>query len=193
MIGKVFITRTGYDPQVGRHVKDPYLGADPSLGACRPDIRASLKPGDHVFVISGKVRDHDQFIMGGFEVAEKISAAEAYERFPKQRLRMLPNGQLTGNIIVNAAGEKAPIDDHPEKNFERRIRNYIVGKELIALTSDAEIADGREQTLEMLCDILHRRGSSPFRLLGRAGAKLTEEQIIQLREWLSDVKRANRN
>ena len=24
MIGKIFITRTGYDPQLGRHIKDPY-------------------------------------------------------------------------------------------------------------------------------------------------------------------------
>jgi hypothetical protein len=27
MIGKIFITRSGYDPQLGKHVKDPYLGA----------------------------------------------------------------------------------------------------------------------------------------------------------------------
>jgi hypothetical protein len=27
MIGKIFITSSGYDPQLGKHVKDPYLGA----------------------------------------------------------------------------------------------------------------------------------------------------------------------
>ena len=26
MIGKIFITSSGYDPQLGKHVKDPYLG-----------------------------------------------------------------------------------------------------------------------------------------------------------------------
>ena len=24
MVGKIFITRSGYDPQLGRHIKDPY-------------------------------------------------------------------------------------------------------------------------------------------------------------------------
>jgi hypothetical protein len=33
MIGKIFITRSGYDPQLGKHVKDPYLGPCPTL-AC---------------------------------------------------------------------------------------------------------------------------------------------------------------
>ena len=36
MVGKIFITRTGYDPQLGKHVKDRYLGPRPTLGACRP-------------------------------------------------------------------------------------------------------------------------------------------------------------
>jgi hypothetical protein len=54
MIGKIFITRSGYDPQLGKHVKDPYLGANPTLGACRPDVRRQLNEGDHIFVISGK-------------------------------------------------------------------------------------------------------------------------------------------
>lgn len=43
MIGKIFITRSGYDPQLGKHVKDPYLGDCPTLGACRPDIRKQLQ------------------------------------------------------------------------------------------------------------------------------------------------------
>ena len=68
MIGKIFITRTGYDPQLGKHVKDPYLGLPPSLGAYRPDIRRKVSEGDNIFVISGKVRDAKQFVMCGFEV-----------------------------------------------------------------------------------------------------------------------------
>ena len=72
--GKIFITRSGYDPQRGKHVKDPYLEGEPSLGACRPDVRKQLKPGDYVFVISGKVKGADQFVMGGFEVDRKIHA-----------------------------------------------------------------------------------------------------------------------
>jgi hypothetical protein len=42
MVGKIFITRSGYDPQLGKHVKDPYLGPCPTLGACRP--RGGLLP-----------------------------------------------------------------------------------------------------------------------------------------------------
>jgi hypothetical protein len=30
MVGKIFITRQGYDPQLGKHVKDPYLGPNPA-------------------------------------------------------------------------------------------------------------------------------------------------------------------
>ncbi len=45
MIGKIFVTSSGYDPEKGKDVKDPYLGANPSLGACRPDIRKKLQKG----------------------------------------------------------------------------------------------------------------------------------------------------
>ncbi len=74
MIGKIFVTSSGYDPEKGKDVKDPYLGPNPSLGACRPDIREQLQRGDHLFVVSGKVRNVDQVVLGGFEIAEKISA-----------------------------------------------------------------------------------------------------------------------
>src|SRR5712671_5416447 len=104
MIGKIFITSTGYDPQLGKHVKDPYLGDGPTLGACRPDVRKQLAKGDHIFVISGKIRSVNQYVMGGFEVAAKIDALTAYEYFPHLRLRALSDGQLTGNIIVGPDG-----------------------------------------------------------------------------------------
>jgi hypothetical protein len=51
------ITSSGYDPQLGKHVKDPYLGPNPTFGACRPDIRERLKEGDHLFFISGELRN----------------------------------------------------------------------------------------------------------------------------------------
>src|SRR5437588_6470159 len=110
MIGKIFVTSSGYDPEKGRQVKDPYLGPNPSLGACRPDIREQLQKGDHIFVVTGKVRNVDQVVLGGFEIAEKISAIEAYERFPEQRLSLGPDGQVTGNVIVNANGKQHELD-----------------------------------------------------------------------------------
>ena len=102
MIGRIFITRNGYDPQLGKSVKDPYLGETPSMGACRPDIRRILKPRDHVFVISGRIPELPQFVIGGFEVLEKIDAKTAFFRFPEQRLRRRDDGQLQGNVIVDA-------------------------------------------------------------------------------------------
>lgn len=191
MIGKIFITRSGYDPQLGKHVKDPYLGPNPTLGACRPDVRSQLKKGDHIFVISGKIPDFNQFVMGGFEIAQKIPALEAYRLYPDLRLRKLKDGQLTGNIIVTADGRQHELDDH--NSFERRTKNYIVGTNPLLLTTPAEIAEGRKQTLEALRDILHKKGNSPFEVVGRFGTRLTDEQIIQLRAWLEAVKRAARN
>ena len=51
-----------------------------------------------------------------------------------------------------------------------------------------EIAEGRRQTVEALCDILHKTGKTPVELVGRWGTKLTEEQIIQLRDWMKALK-----
>jgi hypothetical protein len=186
MVGKIFITRSGYDPQVGKHIKDPYLGPRPTLGACRPDVRRLLQVGDHIFVISGRVPDVNQFVMGGFEIASKIPATEAYHAFPELRLRRLKDGQLTGNIIVNSRGEQHALDDHD--SFGERIKNYVVGTNLISVTRPEEIAEGRRQTVEALCDILHKTGKTPVELVGRWGTKLTEEQIIQLRDWMKALK-----
>src|SRR3954452_25252321 len=104
MIGDIFVTSSGYDPEKGKDVKDPYLGPNPSLGACRPDIRRTLQKGDQIFVVSGKVQDVAQFVIGGMEILEKIEVLEAYRRFPEQRLRMGDDGQVTGNIVADASG-----------------------------------------------------------------------------------------
>src|SRR5579859_2745751 len=156
MVGRIFITRSGYDPQRGKHVKDPYLGPCPTLGACRPDIRRQLEKGDHIFVVSGKIPDFNQFVMGGFEIESKIPAIEAYRLYPELRLRTLNDGQLTGNIIVQPDGSQHELDDH--KAFNKRIENYVVGTNLISLITPEEIAEGRKQTLDALRDILHKQG-----------------------------------
>jgi hypothetical protein len=185
MIGKIFITRSGYDPELGKHVKDPYLGPTPTLGACRPDIRKQLRIGDHVFTVSGKVRGVNQFVMGGFEIDSKISAAEAYKIFPEQRLRQLEDGQLTGNIIVDAKGNQHVLDDH--NSFEARIKNYLIGKNLIVIREPDEIALARKETLEILQEVLKKKGSSPFAVVGRFGSRLNENQVTLLRSWLGTI------
>lgn len=189
MIGKIFITSSGYDPQLGKHVKDPYLGTNPSLGACRPDVRRQLQERDHLFVISGKLPNVRQFVMGGFEVAQKIDAIQAYEQFPEQRLRMRDDGQLTGNIIVNSSSAQHELDTHDPATFAKRTPNYIVGKNCISLCDPLEIAIGREQTLDMLREIFKKDGGSPFDIVGHYGSSLTEHQVIKLREWLLSVKK----
>lgn len=185
MIGKIFVTSTGGDPEKGSHVKDPYLGPNASLGACRPDIREQVQKGDHIFVVTGKVRGFDQVVLGGFQVAEKISAIEAYERFPEQRLSLRPDGQVTGNIIVNADGKQHELDHHDQ--FYRRIQNYIVGVNPIALLMPEEVEEGRCRTLEILREVFGKKGNSIREIMGRH-RNLAEKQIIKLRSLLDEVK-----
>lgn len=189
MIGKIFVTSSGFDPVKGKHIKDPYLGPNPSLGACRPDIREQLQKGDHIFLVSGKVPKTDQVVLGGFEVAEKITAMDAYHRFPEQRLRRLPDGQVTGNVIVTGDGKQHELDHHTQ--FTRRIENYVVGTNPIALVTPEELEEGRRQTLEMLREIFEKKGNSIREIIGRC-SNLSEEQIIKLRELLDAVKEASR-
>ena len=158
MKGKIFVTSSGYDPEKGKHVKDPYLGPNPTLGACRPDIRENLQKGDQIFTVSGKVPGVAQFVMGGFEIAEKIPAIDAYERFPELRLQKLDDGQITGNVIVDAEGKQHELDHHTK--FDRRIKNYIVGTNPIVLATPAEMAEGRRMTLEILQDVFGKKGDS---------------------------------
>src|SRR5438105_5023764 len=108
--GYTFITRTGFDPEKGKLIKDPYLGDVPTLGACVTNIRRQVVPGAHICVISRKLPGVPQYIVGGFEVAEKVSPLRAYKMFPELRLRRMDDGQLTGNIIVDARGNQHPLD-----------------------------------------------------------------------------------
>ncbi len=185
MKAKIFVTSSGYDPDKGKHVKDPYLGPRPTLGACRPDIREKLQRGDQIFTVSGKVPDVPQLVMGGFEIAEKIPAIEAYERFPDLRLRKREDGQLTGNVIVNAEGKQHELDGHNE--FDRRIQNYIVGTNPIVLATPAEIAEGRRLTLEILLDVFGKKGDSVRSIIGRC-SNMNEKQVEKLRRLMEALK-----
>ena len=191
MIGKIFVTGSGCDPVVGKHVKDPYLGPKPTLGACRPDIRKRVQKGDYIFVVSGKVVGFAQVVLGGFEVAEKISAVEAYEWFPEQHLRRLPNGQVTGNVIVNAQGKQHELDHHDTNTFDRRIENYVVGTNPVALLTPEEISEGRQWTLEILRDVFGKKGNSIREIIGRA-RNMNELQVYRLLTLLDAVKESAR-
>ncbi|MHC5537087.1 hypothetical protein ACYOEI_02485 [Singulisphaera rosea] len=185
MKAKIFVTSSGYDPDKGKHVKDPYLGPCPTLGACRPDIREKLQKGDQIFTVSGKVPGVPQLVMGGFEIAEKIPAIEAYERFPDLRLRKREDGQLTGNVIVNAEGKQHVLDGH--NKFDRRIQNYIIGTNPIVLSTPTEIAEGRRLTLEILQDVFGKKGDSVRSIIGRC-SNMNEKQVEKLRRLLEALK-----
>jgi hypothetical protein len=187
MFGYAFITSKGYDPGKGKLVKDPYWGDKPSLGACMPNIRRQVQPGDHIFTISGKIPDVKQYVIGGFEVAEKIHATEAYKRFPEQRLHLIEDGQLAGNVIVDARGQQHPLDTHPGASFENRLNNYIVGRNPIVMATPEEIARAREETIYVLRFILGKGGNSPINVIGRC-SKLDEFQVLELRDWLLSLK-----
>ena len=186
MIGKIFITRTGYDPELGKYVKDPYLGDNPSLGACRPDIRRRVEPGDYIFAISGKIAEAPQYVMGGFEVAEKVHTSLAYRMFPEQRLRLRDDGQLAGNVIVDSRGHRHRLDNH--RGFERRLPDYVVGKRPVELVTPGEIARGRAETLAVLSDVLKKDGSKPADIITRFGCSLDEDQVLRLYAWLQSLK-----
>jgi hypothetical protein len=188
MLGKIFITRTGYDPKRGKHVKDPYLEGEPSLGACRPDIRKKLNVGDYILAISGKVRGVDQFVMGGFEVDRKIHARDAFELFPERHLHLLPDGQLAGNVVIDEEGKQHPLDGHKAKTFDKRLSDYIVGRNPLVLQTDEEVERGRKETLGALQEIMKRKGKTPKDVVGRFGSTLNERQVTQFQDWLRKLK-----
>lgn len=186
MAGKIYITRNGYDPQKGGYIKDPYLEGQPTMGACRPDVRRSLGIGDTIFVVSGGVEEYKQFIIGCFDIQEKITMQEAYKLFPEQRLHRRDDGQLAGNIIIDGEGQQHKLDNHD--NFSNRMSDYIIGTNEIILRSDSEIKAGREQTMDMLRGVLNKSGSKPFDILGRAAPRLSDKQVEDFKAWLQEIK-----
>ena len=183
--GLMLITSSGYDPEKGKHVKDPYLGKTPTFGGCMPNVRKQAQLGDSIFVVSGKIPGYSQYVIGGFDVAEKIHANEAYQRFPEHHLMRRTDHELTGNIIVDGTGEQHFLDNH--KNYESRLENYIVGENPIVLSESAEIAKGREGTLDMLKLLFNKDGIMPRNIIGRM-RHLDEEQVKKLKAWLLSLK-----
>jgi len=184
MKGYIYTMFAGADPSRGWTLNDPIFGTAPTLGACVPHIRRAVSAGDHIFVISGRVTGEKQFVVGGFEVAEKIDALAAYRRFPERRLTQASNGQVLGNVIVDRSGKHHPLDAH--KNFRDRIENYIVGKNPLVLETPVQFRAAKEQTVDALSEIFDREGSRVFDIIGRY-RKMNESQIEQMRAWLKSL------
>ena len=186
MKGYVFVS-PGSDPGIGKSLTDPIFGKMTTMGACRPDLRRLVRPGDHLFVISGSAKGVSQYIIGGFAVDEKIDALAAHTRFPEYRLK-IKDGTKEGNIIIDESGRHHPLDHHPESNFERRIQNYIIGRDPVFLDKPHEILLGRERTLEVLRSIFDKPGAKRVREVIGRNSGLDEKQIDQLLKALEEIK-----
>jgi hypothetical protein len=163
--GYMYITSTGYDPECGNAINDPHLGDVPTLGACMPNIRRVVAPGDHILLVSGSVSGVRQYVVADFEVAEKIEACEAYERFPLLRLHLDKDGNKRGNIIVDEHGRQSALDHHG--GFAQRIHNYIVGRDALVLSHPKEVQRGRAETMGILQDVFGKQGRAPINVIGR--------------------------
>jgi hypothetical protein len=187
--GYIYITGDRADPGLYNNLNDPLFEDIPTLGACMPNLREWVDPGDYLFVISGKAPGVQQYVIGGMRVAEKIDALAAHGRFPGNRLRIGEDGLLKGNVVVSPDGTKHPLDKHKLERFENRIQNFIVGADAVSLKSEREVALGREQSLRKLSEIFDRPGNRAFDIIGRQ-RKLDEDQINGLMEWLRGIKAA---
>lgn len=189
MKGYVYITGNGADPARDGGLKDPILSAPvPTLGACMPHIRHRVQIGDWIFVVSGKAHGVQQYVVGGLQVQEKITALAAYKRFPENRLRKDKDGRLVGNIIVRPDGSQHPLDTHPERSFSNRIEDYIVGAKGIAVGTPSAVDLSRTETLGALGRMFGRPGANRVvDVLGRGGRGLNEEQVEAMLRWLNRI------
>jgi hypothetical protein len=187
--GYIYTTGKRADPGLYNNLDDPLFGDPPTLGACMSNLREFLNPGDYIFVVSASVPVAPQYVIGGLRVAEKLDHLAAYGRFPNNRLRLDENGVVRGNIIVDQKGKQHPLDHHdPDPDsFKRRVKNFIVGDEAVALKTQKEIQLGRERTLAKLADLFNKQGNRPFDIIGRQ-RKLDQEQVHGLMDWLRGIK-----
>jgi hypothetical protein len=185
MKGYIYTMFKGADPGQGWRMTDPIFGKPPTLGACVPNIRRAVTQGDYVFAISGLTQGARQYVVGGFQVAEKIDALAAYQRFPANRQKLSPDGGVVGNIIVNADGSQSEIDYHGK--FESHVHNYIVGKDPLVFTAPDEVARAREETLPTLSRIFGKQGRKVSDVLGR-WRRLDEVQVLEMISWMKALK-----
>lgn len=175
----------GADPGIGWKMTDPIYTPKPTLGACMPNIRRSVMEGDFIFSISGRAEGVKQFIVGGFEVEEKMNALEAYSRLPQNRMKLNDDGSISGNIIVDAKGNPLPFDYHT--NHEKRIENYIIGRNPIFFEKPKEIELAREDSVRVLQQIFNNKEDTVSKIIGR-WRKLEKGQINELTSWMSEIK-----
>jgi hypothetical protein len=185
MKGYIYPMFRGADPGRGWVMTDPVFAKRPTLGACMPNIRRVVTTGDYIFVVSGRFPGVRQYIVGGFRVDEKIDALAAFHRFPENRMRLDASNRLTGNIIVDGAGNRNPLDYH--KSFGTRAENYIVGSDAVFLSSASEIDRARDESLPALNRIFHADTESMSEAIAR-WRRLDADQAKELLDFLQKMK-----
>lgn len=187
MKGYIYTMFAGADPGNGWQMTDPIFGKVPTMGACMPQIRRAVNIDDYIFTISGRVKNLQQYVVGGFQVQEKINALLAYQRYPEYRQVQDENGKLSGNIIVDVDGNQNPYDYH-RGNFEKRIQNYIIGKNPNYISDKKHVEQARgKASLEILSDVFGKSGNKPHDIIGR-WRKLDERQVEKILNWLDQIK-----
>lgn len=187
----------GSDPGAGLALVDPMLSSSkPSMGTCRPDLRRMVRPGDHIFVISGsRGRTIPQYVIGGMQIDNKLQdQLEALRRHPENALRF-DGTQRAGNIIALPNGTQHPRDDHDMRDhakFENRIKNYILGRDPVLLETPKEVEIGRDRSVGLLSNIFDVQGTRMQQVVGR-GRKLSNPQVDRLLRALDDIKREARS
>jgi hypothetical protein len=188
MKGYIYITGTGVDPELRENMADPTFGTPPTLGACLPNVRRAAERGDWIFVVSGKIPDARQYIIGGIEVWEKIDGLRAYKRFPENRLAVRPDRRITGNVIVESDGGRGALDWHSPVRFQERARNFIVGRRCVLASGKRQISRARRETLSVLSLIMRTpQAGSAIEARGRM-SRMDETQIKQLLDWFRHLK-----
>ena len=185
MKGYIYKLYKGADPSVGWTFNDPIFGRrKASLGACMPNIRKAVDIGDWVFCISGKIKQKAPYIVGGFQVDEKISAIEARLKYPEFNLQRNEEGQVIGNIIVDENGEHHVLDEHD--NFGKRKENYILGRNKVFIESDDSIEEGRKRALDILQKTFGRKANRLDDIVPR-WRRLDQQQVGILVEELKKI------
>lgn len=185
MKGYIYKLYSGADPAAGWTFNDPIFGKYATLGACMPNIRRFVDVGDWIFAISGKTPQVVPYVIGGFQVNEKIDALEAHARFPEYRLQRNEAGQIVGNIIVDEEGNHHPLDDHDK--FEVRRSNYLIGKEKVFFDRERQIRLARERSHEIVQEALGVKANRLADLVPR-WRKLDEAQVNRLLERLRQIE-----
>jgi len=187
MKGYIYTLYAGADPGMGFELTDPIFGKVPTLGACMPNVRRNVEKGDYIFAISGRHPKVQQYVIGGFEVNKKIDALTAYNELPENRLVKNEDKSFSGNIIIDEHGKQLPYDTHT--NYEKRLDNYIIGKNPIILEKEKEIEKARNETINALNDIFRKNGEKVHDIIGRC-SRMNENQVKDLMHFMEIIKSA---